>query len=128
VLGPGVEFAGELDGPGRTELLRGAIALLDPIRWAEPFGLVMVEALACGTPVLVSPLGAAPEIVDDGVTGFLCADDDAFVAALARVGSLEGLRNDRYIDDSRNRATAGHQAAMKTANDEAPLNAPMRSD
>jgi len=89
LLGPGVEFAGELDGPGRTELLRGAIALLDPIRWAEPFGLVMVEALACGTPVLVSPLGAAPEIVDDGVTGFLCADDDAFVAALARVGSLD---------------------------------------
>ena len=89
LLGPDVEYAGELDDEGRTELLQGAVALLDPIRWAEPFGLVMIEALACGTPVLVSPLGAAPEIVEDGVTGFLCADDDAFVEALDRVPSID---------------------------------------
>ncbi len=89
LLGGDVEYAGELDDAGRVELLRGAVALLDPIRWAEPFGLVMVEALACGTPVLVAPLGAAPEIVEDGVTGFLCADDDAFVAAIGRLSSID---------------------------------------
>jgi glycosyltransferase involved in cell wall biosynthesis len=77
LLGPDVEYAGELDDAGRVELLRGAVALL------------MVEALACGTPVLVAPLGAAPEIVDDGVTGFLCPDDDAFVAAIGRVSSID---------------------------------------
>lgn len=82
LLGPDVDFRAEVDVVQRGELLRGARALLNPIRWAEPFGLAMVEALASGTPVLVSPLGAAPEIVSPGPTGALCVDDDAFVAAL----------------------------------------------
>ncbi|HET6877751.1 MAG TPA: glycosyltransferase family 4 protein [Jatrophihabitans sp.] len=73
----------------RIELLRHADALLNPIDWPEPFGLVMAEALACGTPVLAFPNGAAPEIVDDGRTGYLCADEDELVAAVARVADLD---------------------------------------
>lgn len=69
----------------RVELMRHADALLNPICWPEPFGLVMAEALACGTPVLAFPHGAAPEIVDHGTTGYLCADEDEMVAALDRL-------------------------------------------
>src|SRR5690606_25230481 len=63
--------------------------LLNPISWPEPFGMVMIEALACGTPVVATPLGAAPEIVDDGVTGFLRSDERSLVTALAQVGDLD---------------------------------------
>ena len=89
LLGPGVEYLGEVHPDERDRLLRGAVALVNPIAWPEPFGLVMVESLACGTPVITSPLGAAPEIVDDGVTGFLCRDEDEGVAALRTIGSLD---------------------------------------
>ena len=67
----------------------GAEALVNPIRWPEPFGLAMIEALACGTPVLAFRDGSAPEIVDDGRTGFLCADEDDLAAKLAVVGDLD---------------------------------------
>ena len=87
-LGPDVEYLGEI-GPGeRKQLLRGAAALVNPISWAEPFGLVMIEAMACGTPVIAYPHGAAPEIVSHGVTGFLCADTREATAALVRIGDL----------------------------------------
>ncbi len=82
LLGPDVEVYGELDEAQRIELLRHADALLDPIEWQEPFGLVMAEALACGTPVLAYPRGAAPEIVMPGRTGFLCADVPSMAAAV----------------------------------------------
>lgn len=73
----------------RIALLQGAHALLNPIDWPEPFGLVMAEALAAGTPVITTHRGAAPELVDDGVTGFLCGDEDAMVRAVERVGRLD---------------------------------------
>ena len=73
----------------RLELLRQAQALLNPIAWPEPFGLVMAEALACGTPVLAFPNGAAPEIVEDGRTGYLCPDEDAMLEALRDVPDLD---------------------------------------
>lgn len=75
-----------------VELLRGATALLNPITWPEPFGLVMIEALASGTPVLAFPNGAAPEIVEHGVTGYLCADEDAATAAVGHVADIERSR------------------------------------
>ena len=84
-----VELLHELSAPERITVLRSATALLNPICWPEPFGLVMAEALACGTPVLAFPNGAAPEIVDDGKTGFLCSDEPDMVKALARVSSLD---------------------------------------
>jgi len=69
-----VTFEGEVGGAEKLELLGGAVALVNPIRWSEPFGLVMAEALAAGTPVITTPWGAAPEIVDDAVTGYVCRD------------------------------------------------------
>ncbi len=89
LLRPGDEPPRERPLHERIELLRHADALLLPIRWPEPFGLVMVEALASGTPVLAFPLGAAPEIVQDGRTGFLCADEAAMVAAAKRIPELD---------------------------------------
>ena len=91
-LHDGVELLLDADREHRLELLGRAEALLDPICWAEPFGLVMAEALACGTPVVASPYGAAPEIVDDGVTGFLRERDDELVEALGRVGGSTARR------------------------------------
>jgi glycosyltransferase involved in cell wall biosynthesis len=71
-----VTYVGEATHAEAAMLLQGARALVNPIRWAEPFGLVMVEALAAGTPVLTFPMGAAPEIVEHGLTGYLCEDED----------------------------------------------------
>jgi glycosyltransferase involved in cell wall biosynthesis len=88
-LHDGVELLLDADRAHRLELLGRAEALLNPICWAEPFGLVMAEALACGTPVVGSPYGAAPEIVDDGVTGFLRESDEGLVEALGRIGELD---------------------------------------
>lgn len=89
LLGDDVDFVGECGGDDKLRLLGGAEALLNPIQWPEPFGLVMIEALACGTPVITCPRGAAPEIVDDGVTGFLVSDDDASIQALHAVRRLD---------------------------------------
>jgi len=92
ITGPGVEFIGEIpDGP-KNELLGRAAALLFPIDWPEPFGLVMIEAMACGTPVIAWDNGAVPEVVDDGVTGFIVRSIDEALAALKRVGTLDRRR------------------------------------
>jgi glycosyltransferase involved in cell wall biosynthesis len=89
LLGDSVTFLGEVDKAARVRLLQGATALLNPIRWPEQFGLVMVEAMACGTPVLSFPEGSAPEIVGDGVTGFLCNDVADLAKRMADVGDLD---------------------------------------
>src|SRR5206468_6246356 len=84
-----IRYLGEVPHEQKLELLAGAAALLFPIRWNEPFGLVMVEALACGTPVLAFPEGAAPEIVDDGRTGFLCHDVTEMAEAIGQVDTID---------------------------------------
>ncbi len=89
LLGRSDEFLGELTRPQKAQLLGGAIATLNPIAWDEPFGLVMIEALAAGTPVIATPRGSVPEIVDDGVTGFIGATVPQLADALARVGELD---------------------------------------
>lgn len=83
------ETPSELPLRRRLALLQDAAALLNPITWREPFGLVMAEALASATPVLAFPNGAAPEIVDPGRTGFLCRDEDEMVEALDRVKEID---------------------------------------
>jgi glycosyltransferase involved in cell wall biosynthesis len=85
---PHVEYLGEIDERDKQELLGGALALLFPIDWPEPFGMVMVEAMACGTPVIAFPCGSVPEVLDDGVTGFLCEDVAGAVSAVGRIGEL----------------------------------------
>lgn len=86
---PGVELIGEVGGADKAELLRGAAALLFPIGWPEPFGLVMAEALTCGTPVIAMRRGSVPEVLADGVTGFVCEDESDMVAAVARLADID---------------------------------------
>jgi glycosyltransferase involved in cell wall biosynthesis len=87
--GDRVRFLGEVGGSLKQSVFAGARALLMPISWEEPFGMVMVEALTCGTPVIAFPVGAASELVIDGRTGFLVADETEMAAAVGRLGSIE---------------------------------------
>jgi glycosyltransferase involved in cell wall biosynthesis len=86
---PGVEMIGEINEAQKADFLSGAQALLMPIDWPEPFGLVMIEAMACGTPVIAYNHGAVPEIIEHGVTGFIVGNEVEAVAALALVGTLD---------------------------------------
>jgi glycosyltransferase involved in cell wall biosynthesis len=80
-----IEYIGEVDLAGKNELLGGALALLFPIEWDEPFGLVMIEAMACGAPVLAFPGGSVEEIVKDGVSGYVCTNVDEMIAFARRL-------------------------------------------
>lgn len=86
---PSIEFIGEIGDQQKSEFLSGATALLLPLDWPEPFGLVMIEAVACGTPVIAYNRGSVPEIIDDGLTGFIVEDEDGAVAAVGRLSSLD---------------------------------------
>ena len=87
-----VEYIGEINDTEKAEFLSGAIALLVPIDWPEPFGLVMIEAMACGTPVIVYNRGSAPEIIEEGLTGFVVEDDEGAIGAVDRLGQLSRTR------------------------------------
>jgi len=97
-LGGGIEYVGELDHEEKGELLRDARALLAPIDWEEPFGLVFAEAAACGTPVVATRRGSVPEVVVDGVTGFACESRKEMVAALGRVDRLDAAAIRRHAE------------------------------
>jgi glycosyltransferase involved in cell wall biosynthesis len=88
VDGEQIQFIGEIDHAGKVELLKNAKALLSPLQWDEPFGLVNTEAMACGTPVIAINRGSMPEIIIDGKTGYLCSNIDEMVD---RVGQLDGI-------------------------------------
>ena len=85
---PNVEFIGEISDPQKSEFLSNAFALLVPIDWPEPFGLVMIEAMACGAPVIAFNRGAVPELIEDGVTGFVVEDETSAVGALRHLSRL----------------------------------------
>jgi glycosyltransferase involved in cell wall biosynthesis len=87
--GPGVEFIGEINEHQKTQFLGNAKALLFPVDWPEPFGLSMIEAMACGTPVLAFRCGSVPEIVDEGITGAIVETMDQAIAALPGVIALD---------------------------------------
>jgi glycosyltransferase involved in cell wall biosynthesis len=86
---PDVEFIGEINDAQKPEFLSGAKALMFPINWPEPFGLVMIEAMACGTPVIAFNCGSVPEVLDHGVTGFIVNNIDQAVAALNKIDTLD---------------------------------------
>ncbi len=86
---PLIEFIGEIGDHEKSAFLGGADALLFPIDWPEPFGLVMIEAMACGTPVVAYACGSVPEVIEDGLTGFIVRDEDAAVDAVLRAASLD---------------------------------------
>jgi glycosyltransferase involved in cell wall biosynthesis len=86
---PLVEFIGEIGDHEKSDFLSGAVGLLVPIDWPEPFGLVMIEAMACGTPVIAYNRGSVPEIIDEGLTGFIVEDEISAVAAVNRLSQLD---------------------------------------
>ena len=87
--GDQIQFIGEVDHAGKNELLRNAKALLMPISWNEPFGLVMAESLACGTPVIATRLGSTPEVIKDEKTGFLCDNVDCMVQCTKKLNKID---------------------------------------
>ena len=89
LLGPDDDMLAEQPLAARAALMGNAAALLNPITWPEPFGLVMAQALGTATPVLAFPNGAAPEIIDHGRTGYLCRDEDDMTAAVAHIGEID---------------------------------------
>jgi glycosyltransferase involved in cell wall biosynthesis len=90
--GKTVDYIGEIDEWQKADFLGNAAALLFPIRWPEPFGLVMVEAMACGTPVIAFGCGSVPEVVEDGVTGFVVDSFDEALRAIDRIKTIERQR------------------------------------
>jgi glycosyltransferase involved in cell wall biosynthesis len=89
---PLIEFIGEINEREKTAFLGGAIALLFPIDWPEPFGLAMIEAMACGTPVIAFRCGSVPEVIDPGITGFVVDSVDEAVVCVARAQQLDRRR------------------------------------
>ncbi|MGH2690453.1 MAG: glycosyltransferase family 4 protein [Actinomycetota bacterium] len=88
-LGPDTEWIGEADTATKKDLLARARCFVFPIQWDEPFGIVMIEALACGTPVVALRAGSVPEVVDHGETGFVCGSLDEMVDAIGRTGEID---------------------------------------
>jgi glycosyltransferase involved in cell wall biosynthesis len=86
---PGIDYIGEIADADKNTFLGRAIALLFPIDWEEPFGLVVIEAIACGTPVIAWPRGSVPEIIDEGVTGYVVASIDEGAEAVGKARKLD---------------------------------------
>ena len=95
---PLVEFVGEIGGHEKIRFLGDAVALLFPVDWPEPFGLVMIEAMACGTPVIACRRGSVEEILIDGNTGFIVDDVDGLVAAVGKISAIDRARCRRHVE------------------------------
>lgn len=98
LLGGDVTYIDEVDRRSKFELLSGAECLLNPIAWPEPFGMVMIEALACATPVITTQFGAAPEIVEDGSVGFISTNEAGLVRALGRISEIDRSTCRRHVE------------------------------
>jgi glycosyltransferase involved in cell wall biosynthesis len=121
---PLVEFIGEIGEKEKPEFLSHALALLFPIDWVEPFGLVMIEAMACGTPTIAFRQGSVPEIIDSGVTGFVVENVDESLAALAKVPYFDRARCRRVFEE---RFSASRMAADYLETYERVIDAKRRS-
>jgi glycosyltransferase involved in cell wall biosynthesis len=98
IKGGNVEYIGEITDKDKSEFLSGAIVLLVPIDWPEPFGLVMIEAMACGTPVIAFNRGSVPEVIDDGLTGFIVEDINGAIGAVDRLSHLSREKIRRHFE------------------------------
>ncbi|HJU11484.1 MAG TPA: glycosyltransferase family 4 protein [Candidatus Binataceae bacterium] len=96
---PFVDYIGEINDAQKSDFLSGAIALLVSIDWPEPFGLTMIEAMACGTPVIAFNRGSVPEIIEDGLTGYIVEDETSAVAAVNRLSALSRERVRARFDE-----------------------------
>lgn len=117
-----VEFIGEISEREKSGFLSHAHALLFPIDWPEPFGLAMIEALACGTPVVAYSMGSVPEILDDGVTGYLVNRIDSAVRAVRRIDSIDRKTCRRVFEErfSARRMASDYLNVYKHAHRESP--------
>jgi glycosyltransferase involved in cell wall biosynthesis len=95
---PDIEFLGEIGYPEKNKFLGEAAALLFPICWPEPFGIVMIEAMACGTPVIAYPLGSVPEVVRDGVSGYIVPDLQSAVDAVQKLDRLDRKKIRKHFE------------------------------
>ncbi|MBW4477436.1 MAG: glycosyltransferase family 4 protein [Tolypothrix brevis GSE-NOS-MK-07-07A] len=113
--GKQIEYLGEANHEQKNALMGGAVATLFPITWREPFGLVMVESMAAGTPVIAMKLGSTKEVIDHGKTGFLCDNIEEFVSAIARVGELNRRVCREYVSKrfSLQAMTDGYEAVYR---------------
>ena len=130
LLGDGVEYLGELATDEKFELLCGAKGLLNPIQWAEPFGLVMIEAMACGTPVISTRCGSVPEIVTPGKTGFICSTTQEMVEAVDQLESIDRADCRREVETtfSMSRMVDDHVALYQKLQKRRPLSESIEQD
>jgi glycosyltransferase involved in cell wall biosynthesis len=96
---PGVEFIGEINERQKPEFLGNARAMLFPIDWPEPFGIVMIESMACGTPVLAFRNGSVPEVIDDGISGFIVDSEEEAVSVLQRTVNMDRRQVRRRFEE-----------------------------
>jgi glycosyltransferase involved in cell wall biosynthesis len=116
-LGSGIEYLGEVTHGQKVELLQHARATLFPIEWEEPFGLVMIESMACGTPVIATRRGSVPEVIEHGRSGIIVDDYRIMAAALAEADKIDPLECRRFVEErfSPIRMVADYVKAYKTA-------------
>jgi glycosyltransferase involved in cell wall biosynthesis len=120
-LGWGIEYLGEVDHAKKVDLLQNARVTLFPIEWEEPFGLVMIESMACGTPVVATRWGAVPEVIDDGRTGVVVDDYREMASVIERAAELDPLDCRRYVEErfSSERMVRDYEAAYAKARETA---------
>jgi glycosyltransferase involved in cell wall biosynthesis len=121
-LGWGIEYLGEVDHAEKVDLLQNARVTLFPIEWEEPFGLVMIESMACGTPVLATRWGAVPEVIDDGRTGIVVDDYRDMAGQIERAAGLDPMECRRYVEErfSSERMVRDYEDAYAKALEGAP--------
>ena len=115
-IGPWLVTPDEIGDPQKPEFLNGAAGLIFPIQWPEPFGLVMIEAMACGTPVIGYNCGSVPEVIDDFRSGFVVKDVDSAAAAVGRLSQFANFGDQLQAIRSGNLANRLVQPLLQTAN------------
>jgi glycosyltransferase involved in cell wall biosynthesis len=116
-LGGDIEYLGEVSHEAKVDLLQNARVTLFPIEWAEPFGLVMIESMACGTPVIATRHGAVPEVIEDGRTGVIVDDFTLMAGVIDQADAIDPLECRRYVEErfSKERMVADYETAYEKA-------------